>query len=56
MNLVEFKRLARGMDFDFFYDRGLRLWTLSKNNHTDYFTRQVLLAMSVEQFKQSYLG
>ena len=55
MNVVEFKQLARRLDFDFYYDRGLRLWTLRKNEHTEYFTRQVLLSMTVEKFKQSYL-
>jgi hypothetical protein len=55
MNIVEFKQLARRLDFDFYYDRGLCLWTLRKNEHTEYFTRQVLLSMTVEKFKQSYL-
>lgn len=55
MKVVEFKRLARELDFDFYYDRGLRMWTLRKNERAEYFTRQVLLSMSVEKFKQSYL-
>jgi hypothetical protein len=55
MRVVEFKQLARGLDFDFYYDRGLRLWTLRKHERTEYFTRQVLLSMTVEKFKQSYL-
>ncbi len=55
MSLVEIKQYLRSLEVTFFYDRGVKLWTLVQPTGTDYFTKDTILKMTKDEFIQSYL-
>lgn len=51
-----FKVAAEKAGFNFYYDRSLRMWALTKENHvSQYFSAYVLTRMGLHKFILIYL-
>lgn len=43
MNTKTFKKIAESKGYEFWYDRNIRLWTLTKDGYeTNYYTKYVI--------------